>query len=123
MVLSTTVSGDGKTREMTCLPYRFIFGWLFSISQKNVKESARATIVKFKLECYNALFDHFTEKSSYLEEREQRILKTNERLKEIKSNFRQTKNLLAEAQKEHDEAFSFSFEEWRADNAQLKLDI
>jgi hypothetical protein len=30
------VATDGKKREMVTIPYRFVFGWLFTINSKNV---------------------------------------------------------------------------------------
>lgn len=47
------VAGDRKPRMMTCLPERFIYGWLFQIDSKNPK------LLAFKRQCYDALFDHF----------------------------------------------------------------
>lgn len=55
-----TTGADGKSYEMLCLPVRFIFGWLFSIDDKLVSESARENVVRYKLECYNALYDYFS---------------------------------------------------------------
>lgn len=57
--LNPTVGADGKMREMVCLPLEFVFGWLFSINPKNVKEEAKETVSKYRLECYMALFNHF----------------------------------------------------------------
>lgn len=54
------VAADGKGREMLCLPLRFVYGWLFTISPANVAESVRESVVKYQMECYNALYDHFT---------------------------------------------------------------
>ena len=36
VVLSATTGLDGKQYEMVCLPYEFIFGWLFTINPKNM---------------------------------------------------------------------------------------
>lgn len=58
-VLSTVTGADGKQYEMICLPLAFIYGWLFSINPKNVKEEARETVSKYRYECYMALFEHF----------------------------------------------------------------
>ena len=57
--LRSTVGGDGKDREMVCLPLRYVYGWLFSINPKNVASEAKEVVIKYKLECYDALYNHF----------------------------------------------------------------
>ncbi len=51
--VQTTVAADGKLRKMTCLPEKYIYGWLFSIRSES--EDLKA----YKLKCYEVLFDHF----------------------------------------------------------------
>lgn len=57
-----TVGGDGKQREMICLPLKFIYGWLFTIDTGLVKQEAQSTVTQYKLACYNALYDYFTKR-------------------------------------------------------------
>lgn len=71
MVLSTTVGSDGKDREMVCLPLKFVYGWLFTINPKNVSNEAKEAVIKYKLDCYNALYNHFEGKMK-------RTIETNE---------------------------------------------
>lgn len=59
-VLSTSVGGDGKEREMFCLPLKYVYGWLFTINPKNVAESARESVARYRRECYEVLYEHFT---------------------------------------------------------------
>ena len=59
MVLSTTVAGDGKEREMLCLPIHYIFGWLFSINPKNVKPEAQEAVREYRRTCCGALYNYF----------------------------------------------------------------
>ncbi len=54
-----TVAEDGKQREMFCLPLKFVFGWLFTINPNNVNEDARPTLIKYQMECYEALYRYF----------------------------------------------------------------
>lgn len=49
----TIVAGDDKLRKMTCLPEKYIYGWLFQI------QSQSPDLLKYKLECYNVLYDYF----------------------------------------------------------------
>ena len=61
-VLSTATGSDGKQYEMLCIPHEFIFGWLFTINPKNVKEEAREAVAKYRIECYRALYMNLFEK-------------------------------------------------------------
>ena len=58
--LSVTTGSDGKRYEMVCLPYRYVFGWLFTINPQNVKPEAQDAVKRYRIECYNALFMYFT---------------------------------------------------------------
>lgn len=58
-VLSTLTGADGKQYEMFCLPLEFIFGWLFTINPKNVKEEAQEAVRQYRIECYRVLYNHF----------------------------------------------------------------
>jgi hypothetical protein len=40
-------------RKYTCIPEKFIYGWLFSINSNNPE------FIEFKRECYNLLYNHF----------------------------------------------------------------
>jgi len=49
----TVVGADNRTREMLCLPERYVYGWLFSIRSDSSK------LLKYKLSCYDILYAHF----------------------------------------------------------------
>lgn len=66
-VLSTATGADGKAYQMLCIPRKFVYGWLFTISPKNINPEAAAKLVSYKLACYNALYDNFELKSKYIE--------------------------------------------------------
>lgn len=59
-VLSTSTGSDEKRYEMFCLPLKFVYGWLFTINPANVSESARENVIKYHLECYDAIYDYFS---------------------------------------------------------------
>lgn len=59
-VFSTAVAADGKEREMYCLPLRYIYGWLFTINPKKVAPEARWAVSRYRRECYDVLYEHFT---------------------------------------------------------------
>lgn len=54
-----TVAEDGKSRQMLCLPIQYLNGWLFGIDVKRVKPEIRETLITYKRECYQALFDYW----------------------------------------------------------------
>lgn len=54
-----TVGNDDKDREMVCLPIQYLNGWLFGIDVKRVKPEIRETLITYKRECYQALFDYW----------------------------------------------------------------
>ena len=49
------VSKNGKKqgRKMTCIPEKFIYGWLFSL------KSDSKELISYKKTCYDLLYDHF----------------------------------------------------------------
>lgn len=74
MVMITTVGGDGKQRQMGALPLKFVFGWIFSIEVGRVKAEVRQSLLRYKWECYDALYEHFYVKHSAYETKEKKIL-------------------------------------------------
>lgn len=59
ITLRVMVAADGKQREMVCLPLKFVYGWIFTINTKNVSEKAHDSVLRYQLECYEALYRHF----------------------------------------------------------------
>lgn len=55
------VAGDGKQREMTCLPLRKLAGWLMSIHPAKAREELRAGIIAYQNECDDALWSFWNE--------------------------------------------------------------
>lgn len=123
MGLRPIVAADKKEREMATIPFKYVFGWLFTINLKNVSEEARPLVLRYKLACYDALYYHFTAHSEFLEVKQQALeLKLNE-IQGLKEHFSTAKSKLTEAQKELKEIRDLSFEDWDAKKRQLSLDI
>lgn len=61
----TTTGADSKSYKMTCIPVEFVYGWIFSISEKRVAESAREALIQYKLEAYKALYAHFNHRDRH----------------------------------------------------------
>lgn len=56
------VAQDGKNREVVALPIGYLNGWLFGIDVNRVKPEIKSTLIKYKLECYDVLYNHFMPK-------------------------------------------------------------
>lgn len=56
------VAQDGKKREVVALPIGYLNGWLFGIDVNRVKPEIKSTLIKYKLECYDVLYNHFMPK-------------------------------------------------------------
>ena len=59
ITLEVMVAADGKQREMACIPLEFVYGWIFTINPTNVSDKARESVIRYQLECYQALYRHF----------------------------------------------------------------
>lgn len=121
MVLSTTTGADGKNYEMTCLPLKYIFGWLFTINPGNVSPEAKISILKYRMECYDVLFNHFSERSTFIEEKQQRLIEQSEIVMAAQEAFNQSKEQLKEAKKQYEMIKVIDFEQWKNDKKQLKI--
>lgn len=69
VVLNTTVGADNNQREMQTILLKYVFGWLFRIDSRNVKEEIRKSVEKYQEECYDVLFDFFTKRTAILKEK------------------------------------------------------
>lgn len=120
---SMTVGADKKEREMVCIPFMFVFGWLFTINPKNVKPEAQEAVTKYRLECYTALFKHFTDQSEFLEQKQSALEKQIEEVERIRADFKNTKQKLDEARRVLNQVKEMTFETWQANNRQLKIEF
>lgn len=121
--LSVAVGADGKEREMFCIPFKFVFGWLFTINAKNVKPEAQQVVLKYKLECYEALYKHFTEHTEFLEQKSKMLKQELDNLEAIKLEFHTAKEKLDIQRKMVDTVKNYEFEQWKTNGMQLKLDF
>lgn len=122
-VLSTSTGSDGKQYEMFCLPYKFIFGWLFTINPKNVKEEAKELVINYKLACYNALYQSFTDSQDFLEQKQEAIEGHLIVLDEATKNFKDARNVMYDRKKDLNRVRELTFDNWLANNRQLSLGL
>jgi len=119
--LSLTVGGDEKERKMQTIPFKFVFGWLFTINPKNVSPVARDAVIRFKLECYNALYEHFTQQSEFLQQRQNAIDQQIEEVDRLRNDFKTAEKKMREAKTELDRVRKVTFQQWIVDQNQLSL--
>jgi len=123
VTLSMTVGADGKDREMVTIPLKYVFGWLFRIDSRNVREGARESVVKYQSQCYDALYSYFAQMEEFLNWKqkvveERLIVYDNARIE-----FREAKDKVQDARDLLNEARKVNFEQYYADKDQLKLDF
>lgn len=116
--LRGTTGADGKQYQMKCLPLEFTFGWVFSISLKNVKEEAKDGLRKYKRICHKALFDYFTEHATYIEEKERKLNEYVDKEIEARNHFKNAEKLLREIRTERDVFRKTTFNDWKANKNQ-----
>lgn len=87
-------NGSSQLRKMTCIPEKFIYGWIFSLRSDNPE------LTEYKRTCYELLYNHF---HGTITNRKELLLKRNEidteihtlkrSLKEQDENYKVLQNL------------------------------
>ncbi len=121
MILTT--GSDGKTYEMVTIPFKYVFGWLFLIDSRKVKEEARDAVIKYQLECYNALYDHFRLMEEYFEERSKRLTEAAKRLEEDREGFRNYRKQVDESKQNMREQLEYSLERFIQEKRQTTMEF
>lgn len=117
--LRDITGADGKVYEMVCLPLKYVYGWLFTINPKNVSDKARPNVMKFRMECYDVLYNHFfrtIRRNTEQNDAEKRCLDNIEKLEtavaEAKNLLREEKRRFQEIRSERlDDTLSLPFED------------
>lgn len=55
------VPSNGGMQETICLPLHYLNGWLFGVEVKRIKQDLKQVLLRYKKECYEALWDYWTE--------------------------------------------------------------
>jgi hypothetical protein len=121
VMLSVTTGADGKRYEMTTIPFKYVFGWLFRIDSRNVKPEAKEAVERYQLECYDALYNHFTRQSEFLKARQYSIDEQIEIVDQLRSEFKNAERAMFEARNELNRRRGITFEQWMADQSQLSI--
>lgn len=120
-VLSTATGTDGKQYEMVTIPFRYVFGWLFRIDSRNVKEDARERVLKYQLMCYDVLYNHFTNYAEFVEQKQTAIEKQMAIVDDASTQFKSAKSVMDEAKKKLLQLRQLTFEDFDAEQRQLKM--
>jgi hypothetical protein len=123
VVTITTVAADGKEREMVSIPFRFAFGWLFTIDVSRVKEDAREAVIGYQLQCYNALYDYFTSRAEFVEQKQAEIDIQLEIVERAKASFSDAKNVLSRAETKLKQLRCLTMEDFDMARRQLKINF
>lgn len=118
-----STGADGKTYEMATIPFKYVFGWLFTIDSRKVKPEAQESVLKYQKECYDALYDHFTIHAEFAEWRQMQLKLKSEELKEVKANFNQAKEKVKEAEAAIDDIFKLNLDDYKTMKAQMVLEF
>lgn len=121
--LSMMVGEHGKQREMTCMPLKYVFGWLATINPKNVSDEARPAVIRYKKECFEVLYRYFYEQTEFIQEKEQRVKECLSKVKDAKRNFRNSRNDMYAVEKELYEASQMEYHDWKAMKNQMSLEF
>lgn len=121
--LSMVVASDGKEREMLCLPLQYIFGWLFTINPKNVKPEAQEAVRQYRMQCYKALFEYFTEPQTFLKQKQEAMEIQVKDYQEKQRRFKDAQKEVNEAKGKLNEVMSITIEQWRSNNKQLEFNF
>lgn len=123
VVLSPMVGADGKDRDMTCLPLKYVFGWLFRIDSRNVKEEARESVLQYQMMCYDVLYNYFSSYAEFVEQRQKAIDEQLEIVDSAKHNFKAAKSVLDDADKRLKQLRRLTFDNYDAEKRQLKFNF
>lgn len=123
ITLMVTTGSDGKQYEMVTIPFKFVFGWLFTIDSRKVKPEAQEFVLKYQREVYDILYDHFTVHAEFAEWKQRQLKTKTEELKEVKANFSEAKERLKQAENAIDEIFKLSLDDFKTMKAQMVLEF
>jgi len=105
------------------LQLEFVFGWLFTIDHNKVRPEIKDSVIRYKMECYHALYRHFTELDEYLEFRNKMAEKVWDQVEAARDDFKLAKSRLENLKTEFSEARSLTFDDYRKVKAQTTLEF
>lgn len=94
-LLPQTVNNE----KCSVYPLKYVYGWLFTINPKNVSDEARPAVMRYRVECYNALYDHFNRQAKRVAEENRAEIEALEEIARLTQEMGESKQHLAEAKK------------------------
>ena len=122
-LLSKATGSDKKEYEMVTIPFKYVFGWLFRIDSRNVKEEAREVVLKYQNECYDVLYRHFTAQAEFIEKKQMLVENQLTKFQEARRAYNEAHKNMKAIEKELDKARQLTFEDYDAENRQMKIQI
>lgn len=110
---------DGKTYEMFAIPYKYTFGWIFSVDVSKVNPDSKENVLRYKEECYSVLYDHFTAPKTFLKQKQEVMEQLVKEYQSCQQNFKEAKNRMNDAKTKLNEIMNYTIEEWKMNNKQL----
>lgn len=120
---SMMVGADGKQREMQTIPFMFVFGWLFTINPKNVAPESKEAVIRYKKECYIALYEHFTELDDYLKYRTEISENIWEEVEEARDGFKFARTRLEALKTQFANARALTLADYKEQKSQMSIDF
>lgn len=121
--LGGIVGADKKEREMQTIPFKYVFGWLFRIDSRKVKPESRESVMKYQMECYDALYNHFTAHTEFVEYRQAEIDKRLVVLDNARGEFNTAKEQMKQAREELDEVRRITFDDYKKMKTQMQMEF
>jgi hypothetical protein len=121
--ISYATGADGKQYEMATIPFKYVFGWLFSINPKKVAPEAKDAMVRYKKECYDILYEHFTEVDEYLKYRGELTEKKFDEMEAARDDFKNAKSKLDQLKEEFAQARALTLQDFKAIKAQMVINF
>lgn len=123
VTLSVTTGKDGKQYEMLCLPAGYVLGWLLTINPANVKEEVRDMFASYQAECFKVLYNHFTARSRFVEQKQKEIDRQLSVVEEAKEHFRTAKSVLSDAEDKLKKLRQLTMDDYDMERRQLKIEF
>jgi len=117
------VAADGKQREMISIPFKFVFGWLFTIDTDRVNEDAQDAVIAYQLECYDVLYKYFVSSAEFYEQKQIKIDNQLDIVKDAKNDFKSARTVLYNAEAELMKLRQLTMDDFDMDRMQLKLNF
>ena len=121
--LSLSVGADGVERKMFTIPLKYVFGWLFRIDSRNVKEESREVVLQYQMMCYDALYNYFSSYADFVETKQKFIEEQLTVVESAKTNFKSARVVLEDADKRLKVLRKLTFDNFDAEKRQLKFDF